>query len=168
MHTTWRRDVGIGLVGLIISVGVWSGLLYLQWSLPLPEIFIGRGWQIGLVALFAGDGMITLSWSLLSRYRSSSREELLQSGPYRLIRHPVYAVFLWNGTALTAFIFESWLVLLGAIPLHLLWGWLVQSEEYDLYRNLGPRYLEYCRVTGQFFPNFKNLIKTDQSPPVSE
>ena len=78
---------------------------------------------------------------------------LVTSGPYRLIRHPVYSgiLALWLGAAFGTM---NWL-LLALSPLVLAWAfWAARSEEALLRAKLGAAYDAYAaKTTARFIPN---------------
>lgn len=78
--------------------------------------------------------------------------EVVQTGLYRLVRHPSYTglliAFLGFGVS-----FSNWLsilVLLAPITLGVLYR--VKKEEDALLRSLGPAYAAYCARTKRFIP----------------
>lgn len=113
--------------------------------------------------LFLLDGLGTWIWSVLALARARSDNKLADTGPYALVRHPMYGAILWSGTATVAFAYQSWIVLLGVIPLHLWWIWLVQHEERDMCRRFGEAYTQYAQETGQFLPRLASLKKAAQN-----
>jgi protein-S-isoprenylcysteine O-methyltransferase Ste14 len=77
--------------------------------------------------------------------------ELIRSGPYRFVRHPIYTgillamvgTFLANGKVR------------GALSVVVVWfAWTVKSrmEEEFMVRTFGAQYEEYRRTTGALFP----------------
>jgi len=89
------------------------------------------------------------NWSSVPTIKD--KHQLIRSGPYRLVRHPIYSgillammgTFLANGKVR------------GALAIILLWiGWLVKSrmEEKFMVRTFGAEYEEYSRSTGGLFP----------------
>jgi protein-S-isoprenylcysteine O-methyltransferase Ste14 len=155
---------GAGPIGLGISILVWALCITLQRSLPLPQIQLSAGWRWSLTLLFLADGLGTLVWSGRTLGRSRRSNEIARTGPYALVRHPIYGAFLWSGTATVAFAFQSWLVLLAVVPLHLIWARLVQPEEEDLCHQFGSEYAHYAEFTGQFFPSIASLKKITEEP----
>jgi protein-S-isoprenylcysteine O-methyltransferase Ste14 len=152
-----RRTPGVGTIGAAVTVAVWALFLYLQRSLPLPVMRLSPGWRWGLSLLFLLDGLGTLVWSVLTLARARRDNKLADSGPYALARHPMYGTVLWSGTAAVAFACQSWIVLLGVVPLHLLWIRLVRPEEQELYHRFGDAYGQYAEGTGQFLPRLSSL-----------
>ena len=113
--------------------------------------------------LFLLDGLGTWIWSALALARARNDNKLADAGPYALVRHPMYGAILWSGTATVAFACQSWIVLLGVVPLHLLWIRLVRPEEQELCRRFGDAYGQYAKETGQFLPRLSSLKKAAQN-----
>ena len=150
---------GIGPIGVIVTLAVWGLLVYIQDAIPLPRLQLSSGWKWSLTLVFLADSFSTLIWSLITLTSSRYDQQLVTTGPYAFIRHPMYAALFLSGTGAVAFAFESWLVLLGVVPLHLGWMGLVRYEEQALIRRWGDSYLTYAADTGQFFPHLTTLKK---------
>ena len=161
----------IGLVrlrwtlGAALSALTWGLLNWLQHALPLPILTLSPGWRWGVTGFFALDALLTIAWSLKVLAPARRTNLLAATGPYRLIRHPLYATILWNGTAITAFALQSWLTLLAVAPLHLLWIRLVRPEEEELRKLHGAAYRDYADRTGQFFPSLAALRQARRDAP---
>lgn len=140
-------------------------LLPVEWLLPPALIALrfgalGAGWQpLRLAGLAVGlTGAVLLAWAsvLLGRllmHEAAIREDhaLVMSGPFRLVRHPVYtgylALLLGSGVAsLNVYVLLLW-------PVSLL-GILVQaaSEEQLLGARFGRAYESYAGRTGRLVP----------------
>ena len=149
------------MLGTAISLATWLLLHYLQPRIALPDFDIAPGWRWFFSVLFGIDALVAIIWAHRSLdHRRTDGEQLVVTGPYALLRHPMYAAVLWNGTAVTAFGLGSWLVLVAVVPLHLIWVWLVRLEEAQLAARYGAAYEAYSADTGQFFPRWESLKKT--------
>ena len=142
-------------------------LLPVEWLLPPVLIFLGIGEiQADLLSLrFVGFavgmcGAALLAWSALVLGRFFVHDAavlldhaLITSGPYRLIRHPVYAGYLALLLGSGVASLNVWLLLIW--PLSLL-GILLQaaSEEQLLGTRFGQEYERYVGQTGQLVPRF--------------
>lgn len=142
---------------MMVTLAVWGLLIYIQDAFPVPRLQLSSGWKWSLTVLFLIDGFSTFIWSLTTLASSRYDQQLVTTGPYAFIRHPMYAALFLSGTGAVAFAAESWLVLLGVVPLHLSWMWLVRLEEQALIRRWGDTYLTYAVDTGQFFPSLTTL-----------
>jgi protein-S-isoprenylcysteine O-methyltransferase Ste14 len=142
-------------------------LLPVEWLLPpvLIALRVGEieaGWlPVRVVGLAVGlAGAVLLAWAsvLLGRlmvHEAVVREDhaLIDCGPYRFVRHPVYAGYL-------AMLLGSGLASLN-VCLWLLWpvslvGILIEtaSEEKLLRARFGEYYERYVRRTGRLVPRF--------------
>jgi protein-S-isoprenylcysteine O-methyltransferase Ste14 len=142
-------------------------LLPVEWLLPpaLIALRIGAieaGWlPVRVVGLAVGlAGAVLLVWAsvLLGRlmiHEAAVREDhaLIESGPYRFVRHPVYAGYLalLLGSGVASLNVCLWLLW----PVSLL-GILVQaaSEEQLLGERFGHEYERYVWRTGRLVPRF--------------
>lgn len=152
--TGWRRYVPVVL-------------LPVEWLLPpaLIALRIGAfeaGWlPVRVVGLGVGlAGAVLLVWAslLLGRlmlHEAAVRQDhaLIDGGPYRFVRHPVYAGYL-------ALLLGSGVAALN-VCVCLLWpvsllGILIQaaSEEQLLRERFGQEYERYVRRTGRLIPRF--------------
>jgi protein-S-isoprenylcysteine O-methyltransferase Ste14 len=148
------------------------------WRWYVPVVLLPVEWLLApaLIALRAGEieadwlaarvvglavglaGAVLLAWAsaLLGRHmihEAAVREDhaLIESGPYRFIRHPVYAGYLalLLGSGVASLNVCLWLLW----PVSLL-GILIQaaSEEQLLAERFGQDYERYVRRTGRLVP----------------
>jgi protein-S-isoprenylcysteine O-methyltransferase Ste14 len=151
-----RSSLGI-LLGL-----QWTGLalnFLLAWLLPAAAI----RWQrtalffLGLAAILLGVGLRWYSIWVLGRYFTRDvvvlpDQQVVQHGPYRLIRHPAYSgTFLTMlGVGLVVTNWASLLCLLLCVFLGHIYR--VNIEEQALIQTIGQPYIEYMRRTKRFIP----------------
>ncbi len=123
------------------------------WSFfpPFAEVFQ----VLGAVLLFTGLPLFTVGAFLTGKYVYSKLPEerpLLQRGPYRYIRHPIYLSFLVTSVGFV-------LLAENVVMLPLLFALTAirypKPEEEELIRLYGDAYLEYRSRTGRFFPKFR-------------
>lgn len=124
-----------------------------EWSAPLAP------WRCAAGLVFAGLG-ITLAWgsvrALGRQWRIdaglNAEHELVQSGPYRVVRHPIYASMLcmfltaiaWIGTL------PLWPI---ALTLFLVGTEIrVRVEDSLLRGRFGPRFSEWTRTVPAYLP----------------
>jgi protein-S-isoprenylcysteine O-methyltransferase Ste14 len=92
------------------------------------------------------------AWSLVPK--ADRDTGLVTTGPYRLVRHPIYSglAMVVMGEALA---FSSWpavmIVLAGIIPT---FTWRARAEEELLSRSFGDRYIVYRQRTKMIIPHF--------------
>lgn len=144
-------------IGLFISIGCWAALVAIQNQLPFNSPNISLFWQAGLVGLFIIEGLVTIIWSWVILVKASKVGVIATSGPYSVVRHPIFATILWDGTGCIAFYFKAWSVLLALVPLSLLWSYLASIEERHLEQEFGNEYWDHFSHKGQLFPSLKEL-----------
>jgi protein-S-isoprenylcysteine O-methyltransferase Ste14 len=158
---------------LLDRVKGWRGsvpifLLPLEWGLPPVLIYFDIGavqadWLSfrlpGLALALCGALLLVWAVVVLGRFfihdaAILSDHALIERGPYRFIRHPVYtgylALLLGSGVASL----NLWVLLIW--PVSLL-GILVQSssEERVLGERFGQDHQRYVRRTGRLFPRLR-------------
>jgi protein-S-isoprenylcysteine O-methyltransferase Ste14 len=107
---------------------------------------------LGVALVIAGNGL----WISASRYlrKATERQAIATEGPYRYIRHPIYASIYLLSAGL-GFIFFAWLwfgVLLAFAPL---WYLECVEEERQMLEIHGQEYVAYQQRTGLFFPKIE-------------
>lgn len=155
-----KRDRGSHLVlFLAITAGFIAAFSFLRtrfagatltWHQPLL-------FWLGIALLFAGLGFRWYSIRVLGRFftrdvATRPGQTVVESGPYRLIRHPSYSgsllMLLGTGLAMT-----NWASLLAVLCGALIgFGWRVHVEEQALCADLGQPYRDYMCRTRRFVP----------------
>ena len=127
---------------------------WLEWSrksLAL-EIRVG-GFLLGIVALMgSGWTLVSIGSNISPTVLTRAGQHLVTRGPYRWIRHPLYA----SGTLLLIAIglMSENLLILGwvAIGLILLLTIVIPREERELVHRFGSEYEQYRMRTGALLP----------------
>jgi protein-S-isoprenylcysteine O-methyltransferase Ste14 len=129
----------------------------------LPLNFVGRFepalpvlMALGLAVEAGGLFLAICSRRHLGRYWSGEisikvEHQLIRTGPYRVVRHPIYTGLLamYIGTAMVS---GEWLAVVGvAVALFAYWR-KVRLEEVNLDHAFGPAYAEYRRATSALIP----------------
>ncbi len=148
--------------GLAVMGGIWLGIAASwlaayrapQFAIPVdrPVLFAA-----GIVLMLAGIAFRWYAIRVLGRYFTvlvavQQGHAIVESGPYRLIRHPSY-----SGALLTIFgyglVFTNWLSLALALlfPLAAYW-YRMRVEEQALLNALGLDYREYMNRTKRIIP----------------
>lgn len=106
-------------------------------------------YTIGLLTAITARWQLGTNWSDIEAAEVKSKQQVVETGIYRYIRHPIYAgdLLLLAGLELAL---NSWLVLgVAALAPVVLRQALI--EERLLVRSL-PGYSEYCTRTSRFVP----------------
>ncbi|HKW13652.1 MAG TPA: isoprenylcysteine carboxylmethyltransferase family protein [Candidatus Krumholzibacteria bacterium] len=110
---------------------------------------------IGLAALtvwLVSASVRTLGkqWTIVARVVEG--HQLITSGPYRIVRHPIYCGMFMIMLA-TALVISHWLGLVIAVVLYTIGAvWRIAIEEKLLIETFGNQYLEYKRKVPAFIP----------------
>lgn len=157
--------IGLGralLYGIPVVLGYYL-MFSLHFNIPwLQQRLFRRTETLDLVAiLITAAGMAVALWAraYLGRNWSSAptikeRQELIRSGPYHFVRHPIYSGILLGmvGTCLSNGRVR------GALAVLFVWyAWTIKSrmEEEFMIRTFGAEYLHYRRTTGALIPRLR-------------
>lgn len=151
-HNEWRRDAGIRILLIFVLII----LIQVTPSLGVWEYQFGYGTQIVGVIL-CGLGIAFAIWARWHLGRNWSGtpsikegHELITSGPYRLVRHPIYTgmILALLGSALVAGII--WLVISVVFLVNFLYR--IPIEEKYMMELFPDQYPEYQRKTKSLIP----------------
>lgn len=144
-----RARWGMVLQGIAFAL-LWQGHF---WDAALPI------WRIALSVLFlmvAGVLSWTSIWALGRQWRFdaslSSDHELVTTGAYRFIRHPIYCSMLCLGVGTGMMITPWWLLLLSTVVLIGGTEIRVRSEERLLASRFGERFRQYEQSVPAYVP----------------
>src|SRR5438876_11655206 len=145
------------VVWLAITVGVAAGI-YVTTQWPAAALPHHRSFAFAGGGLFVA-GLLLRWWAIstLGRFFTvdvtiEKDHELVERGPFRVVRHPSYTGvrLAFVGFALTL---RNWAALLIVlVPIFAAFIRRMNVEEDALSRALGPRYSEYMRRTRRLVP----------------
>lgn len=141
---------------VVIVAPSWGYHGWFNWSSGVDVLLQGVG--LGLWAA----GIVVVVWSawVLGRYMSVNGltvdHQLVSSGPYRHVRHPVYASFTAIAVG-TSLVFRSYLLLGVAVAWVAASTWWVTAEEELLAssQGFGDEYRAYSQRTGRVLPRLR-------------
>lgn len=141
---------------------------WLLWGIRVPlallnqRVFPWAPWEFWLAALITALGLLFTVWARVHIGRNWSGvvtikegHELVDSGPYALVRHPIYTGLLvaFIGSALARGDWRAVLAVLVAWAA--LWRKL-RLEERWLTERFGEQYVAYCRRVPALVPSWKH------------
>ena len=157
-----RRVDGSAMMNLIRIGGLmlWlSPLVYLinpawmNWSkIGLPESVRWLGVGFGILCVLGIYWLFSSIGSGISPTSATRQEhQLVTSGPYRWIRHPLYTV---GSSLFIAFgmMSDNWFIALLGILAFIGMAIRTPKEEANLIEKFGDEYRDYMKRTGRFFP----------------
>jgi protein-S-isoprenylcysteine O-methyltransferase Ste14 len=142
--------------GIALWLGVFAYFInpaWMAWSqVELPVWLRLSGAALGIVT----DGLIYWVFSSLGNNVSPTvvtrkRHQLVTSGPYRWVRHPLYTVGFLSYMAF-ALLAANWYVAILAVVALILLSLRVPAEEEALIARNGDAYRDYAKRTGRFLP----------------
>ena len=147
----------LGVIWLVIMVSVTAGI-YTATRWPAAALPDGRMFAIAGVVLFVA-GLFLRWWAIITLGRFFTVDvtiekdhELVERGPFRVVRHPSYTGVLlaFVGFALTLRNWAALLVIL--VPIFAAFIRRMNVEEEALERALGSRYADYMKRTKRLVP----------------
>jgi protein-S-isoprenylcysteine O-methyltransferase Ste14 len=134
----------------------------------LPAAELARAAAGGVLALLA---VVLMLWALRAFPALSTghyvlpEQQIVCSGPYRLVRHPLYlaAFAIWVALAISfASRFALAASLLYVVPAYLFY---IRSEEQMLLGHFGDAYRTYQRRVGMLFPRWPRRASPSEGFP---
>jgi protein-S-isoprenylcysteine O-methyltransferase Ste14 len=157
-----RKEGGLWmLLRAAFALPLWLGCLvfminprWMAWSaLPLPPWVRWLGAATGLACVPLIYWVFsTIGESISETVLTKAEHRLVTGGPYRWVRHPLYAVasLMFLSLALLA---ANWFILLFALlSLTMIALVVVPAEENNLVAQFGDEYRAYQRRTGALLP----------------
>ncbi|MFB6277934.1 MAG: isoprenylcysteine carboxylmethyltransferase family protein [Salinibacter sp.] len=153
--------VGRTLVALPLFGGTVMFIVYPSWmawaSFVVPDWVRWFGVGLGLCTVPSVHWILrTLGRNVSETVLTKDQHELVKSGPYRWIRHPLYTtgVVLFVALGLIA---ANWLILAFTLLAFVLIRFVVvPREEQELLARFGSEYKRYMRRTGTMLPCFRS------------
>ena len=142
---------------IVIMISIGAGV-FVAGNWPAGALPYGRAFAIAGVLLFAA-GLIFRWWAIVTLGRFFTVDvtiekdhELVERGPFRVVRHPSYTGVLlaFIGFALTLRNWGAILVVLG--PIFIAFVRRIRVEESALTEALGDQYRDYIRRTKRLVP----------------
>lgn len=149
----FRSVFGIALQGVGIALA-WAGPFRFGWPVSRADLIaaiLPAAIALGSVSLFAWSTQtMGANWSLLARTRED--HSLVQTGPFALVRNPIYVALFGMMCALATALGHAANLIL-AIPLYLIGTLMRVSIEERLLREMfGQAFDDYARRVKCFIP----------------
>ncbi len=121
------RVFGLGILGSVVTV---LGVVFAMWA----RYCIGTNWSSAIAI--------------------RENHELIQSGPYRWIRHPIYTGIITAAWG-TALVVGQLGAFIGVILITMGFAFKSRQEEVNLYATFGELWTQHRRRTGMFLPRMR-------------
>jgi protein-S-isoprenylcysteine O-methyltransferase Ste14 len=149
-----RLVAALCFMALIVAVCRYR-LSLRRFSIPLPDWLRWAGFVLGLA------GLVLWTWThlALGRFWSAQLQlrehhQMITSGPYARVRHPMYlALFAWM--AGLVLVISNWVAVLFAAIVPVIILGRLPAEEQMMIERFGDEYRDYMKRTGRFFPKWR-------------
>jgi len=161
---SWREEglptiIALRSSGLALLLSVMAYLLNPRWmewsSLSLPAWLRWSGAGLGAATLPLTYWVFrSLGKNITPTVETRENHELVTSGPYRWVRHPLYSV----GTSFfvsLSLVAANWFVGLGSLSALAMLLVRLPKEEAKLIERFGDEYRVYMERTGRFLPRLR-------------
>jgi protein-S-isoprenylcysteine O-methyltransferase Ste14 len=128
-------------------------------------------WLATAIAILAFLGTL-VCWKKMGKswrmgINPNEKTQLIVSGPYAYVRHPIYALSSLLMLCTVAILPSPLMLIVAAIHLTLL-QWEARREEQYLRLHHGDIYATYCSQTGRFVPrSFHRYLPETSKQPIS-
>jgi protein-S-isoprenylcysteine O-methyltransferase Ste14 len=148
------RAVGsLSLIAFLVLYGInppWLGVL----SVPLPDWLRWMGVALGAVSfvLYAwSQATLGKAWSPHLQMREE--HQLVTTGPYARIRHPIYLALIGFLTGI-ALVTANWFFIALLVVSIVVLALRIPKEEQMMIEDFGEEYKVYMQRTGRLFPKW--------------
>ncbi|MFA5004961.1 MAG: isoprenylcysteine carboxylmethyltransferase family protein [Candidatus Omnitrophota bacterium] len=94
---------------------------------------------------------------------SQNSQALIQGGPYRVVRNPMYLGILLIGSGVVLVLFNWWAIAIFILVFVIRYILLIYAEERKLQKVFPVAYKEYCSRVPRLLPQLSSLIELDIS-----
>lgn len=139
----------LGILAALVAVRVYASV---GWA-TLPDLAIEGGLLLMAIGILIRQWAIAVLGRFFSpRVRVLEDHRVVDTGPYRFVRHPSYtgALVTMLGAGLAGGSWEG--VVTVALVAGLVFGYRIRVEERFLLAELGPAYTAYVRRTKRLLP----------------
>ncbi len=171
-----RRSEGKWFMAARLAVGLplWLSILayvvnprWMQWAaFPSPEWLRWIGAGLGVMAVPAALWVFqSIGQNVSETVLTKNQHELVTHGPYRWVRHPLYAVGSGLIMAIGLLAANWFIVAFALLALVLIRTVVIPREETVLLATFGDRYREYMGQTGGMVPRPFGRSRSARSHP---
>lgn len=150
---------GIIMVCAFILIAFFPGFFIRKYS--------GGAWEewiefLGFAFIFLGQ-IIRVSARGYKAENSQDSRELIQGGPYQIVRNPMYLGIFLIGLGVVLAIFKWWALAIFILVFIFRYMALIHKEEKKLLAVFPDTYKEYCKKVPRIFPSLTSMVRLDIS-----
>ena len=146
-----KEHKAVGVIHAVLRPAFAICLFLSQFTSHRTSFFTDNPYLLSLGAIFAVAGVWLLIAASIHLRRANSPDEIITSGPFRYIRHPIY-VSIYTLSIGLGLIFFTWIWFLVLIVFIPLWWLECKSEEKEMKERYGEEYVAYQERTDMFIP----------------
>ncbi len=151
----------IKINGIVIIAGILSIVFFPHRFIRRSAFFLDDSLEIVGVSLILLGQLLRVSARGYKSEQSRSGHQLIRSGPYSMVRNPMYLGIILIGLGTVFFILELWAAAIFAVLFILCYWQLFVKEEKILQEAFGSQYSEYKKRVPRIFPNPEFIFKKD-------
>ena len=169
-------DVPSGEAGTWARVGAWAfrQRSWLPVPLALILVFVRVGeyeaeWPMLIGVILVACGLALRFWAVrhigdVSRTRTNRSGALQVTGPYALVRNPLYVAnwLLWTGFTMDSEL--DWMLVVAWGIFALQYSAIVAWEEHLMHERFGSEYDAYVASTPRWIPSWRSIRTLSSSP----
>jgi len=120
-------------------------------------------WEILGIALILAGQLLRVSARGYKAEKSRSGNSLVVTGPYSMVRNPMYLGIVLIGSGIVLAVLNIWVLLIFFAGFLILYTHLFPKEEKILRDAFGKTYTDYCAKVPRIIPKLKFIFQNDVS-----
>ena len=148
-----RCGIGPKFSAAAVLYGIPAGWLTYRY----PDVFsiqcIPYWILVSLAVGFLSVGVLIYAKALQTFNAGYKKETLITKGAFSVVRHPIYAAWIWLIIPGFVLFFQSWLLLAVPLVAYSVFKGLIHEEDEYLQRKFGQSYLRYQFKVNAMFPS---------------
>jgi protein-S-isoprenylcysteine O-methyltransferase Ste14 len=163
-RTTEKKESSLSRYGILLIEVCGFTLLFSGWASigPLGHLVLRRTYAMaftGVALTWLGIAITLWARHHLGQYWSARitikvDHELIRTGPYTHLRHPIYTGLILASMG-SAMAIDQWRCLLGLLLITTGYWIKARKEETMLQAQFGEAFQEHCQHTGFLLPKFR-------------
>ncbi|MBP7215668.1 MAG: isoprenylcysteine carboxylmethyltransferase family protein [Candidatus Omnitrophica bacterium] len=148
--------------GLIIALAVITVFIFPWFFLrPATGTALETAISMGGLSLMLLGQIVRVSARGYKATFSRGGNTLLKTGPYALVRNPMYLGIVLVGVGVVVFLFNWWMVCVFLVVFIVRYTVLIAQEEKHLLLSFPDEYPRYRRSVARLMPSFAGMAKKD-------